>query len=72
MVSHAVSPSYLLEIMHMNDTKAEAVAALAGALATAFERDLEHSREVHLATWRRRGNLHRVLDRAAGVLTPLL
>jgi cardiolipin synthase A/B len=46
--------------------------ALGAAMTRAFEDDLEHSREVHLDSWRRRGNLHRALDRAAGLLTPLL
>ena len=46
--------------------------ALGAAMTQAFEEDLEHSREVHLASWRRRGTVHRVIDRAAGLLTPLL
>jgi cardiolipin synthase len=45
---------------------------LGQSLATTFERDLEDSQEVRLPTWKRRGNVHRALDRAAGILTPLL
>lgn len=45
---------------------------LAGDLAAAFERDLADSAEIHLPAWRRRGTLHRAVDSAAGVLTPLL
>ncbi|HXT50844.1 MAG TPA: phospholipase D-like domain-containing protein, partial [Thermoanaerobaculia bacterium] len=41
-------------------------------LARAFEEDLADSREVKLEEWRRRGNLHRLGDRLAGMLTPFL
>ncbi len=41
-------------------------------LAQAFERDLADSHEVDPATWSRRGTLHRLGDRLAGVLTPFL
>lgn len=41
-------------------------------LARAFEGDLADSREVTRAEWRRRGNWHRIGDRAAGMFTPLL
>jgi cardiolipin synthase len=42
------------------------------ALTEAFERDLEHSGEIELATWRRRPLLHRAGDRLARWLAPLL
>jgi cardiolipin synthase A/B len=41
-------------------------------LAQAFESDLADSREVKLEEWRRRGRLHRIGDRLAGMLTPFL
>jgi cardiolipin synthase A/B len=41
-------------------------------LAQAFETDLGDSREVKLEQWRRRGKLHRMGDRLAGMLTPFL
>ena len=41
-------------------------------LAQAFETDLADSREVKLDEWRRRGKLHRMGDRLAGMLTPFL
>jgi cardiolipin synthase len=46
--------------------------SLGQALAGAFERDLVDSEEVLLPQWRRRGSFHRLADRAAGLLTPLL
>jgi cardiolipin synthase len=45
---------------------------LAEKLTEAFLRDLEVSREIDLAAWRRRGLGHRIGDRLAGWLTPLL
>jgi cardiolipin synthase len=46
--------------------------ALGEAMARAFELDSQHSHEVGLPAWQQRGNLHRAIDRAAGLLTPLL
>jgi cardiolipin synthase len=41
-------------------------------LASAFEEDLGHSREIEPGPWRRRGNLHRLGDRMVSMLTPFL
>jgi cardiolipin synthase len=41
-------------------------------LRRAFELDLRDSQEVTLPRWRQRGTLHRLLDRGAGMLTPVL
>jgi cardiolipin synthase len=46
--------------------------AVGEQLARAFESDLHDSHEVLRPAWRRRGNVHRLLDRLAGALTPLL
>ena len=46
--------------------------ATAGGLERAFETDLTNSREIRLGAWRRRGALHRLLDRLARPLSPIL
>ena len=46
--------------------------ATAGRLEEAFEVDLTQAREIHLGPWRRRGNLHRTVDRLARTLSPWL
>lgn len=46
--------------------------ATGAALTEAFETDLERSREIELADWRRRPLLHRTGDRLARWLAPLL
>lgn len=45
---------------------------LAAELEAAFERDLAACEEIRLAEWRRRGRLHRLGDRVARWLSPLL
>ncbi len=45
---------------------------LAAEMEAAFERDLAACEEIRLAEWRRRGRLHRLGDRAARWLSPLL
>lgn len=45
---------------------------LAADMEAAFERDLAACEEIPLAEWRRRGRLHRLGDRAARWLSPLL
>lgn len=45
---------------------------LAGEMEAAFERDQAASEEIELTRWRRRGSLHRLGDRAARWLSPLL
>ena len=45
---------------------------LAAEMEAAFERDLAASEEIELARWRRRGQLHRLGDRTARWLSPLL
>jgi cardiolipin synthase len=42
--------------------------AVAGELAAAFERDLEHAEEWTLPRWEGRTGLHRVTDRASALL----
>ena len=44
----------------------------AGRLEQAYETDLTHSREIRLGAWRRRGTLHRAVDRLARTLSPWL
>ena len=45
---------------------------LAAELSEAFLKDLEVATEITRESWRRRGLLHRLGDRLAGLLTPLL
>lgn len=47
-------------------------ASLASSLSKAFLVDLESSEEIDATAWRRRGRLHRLGDRLAGLLTPFL
>jgi cardiolipin synthase len=47
-------------------------AGVGAAMRGAFETDLADSEEIRLPSWKRRGNLHRFLDRTAGMLTPVL
>ncbi len=46
--------------------------AVASTLETIFREDLERSVEIEIETWKSRGVLHKILDRSAVTLTPLL
>jgi cardiolipin synthase len=45
---------------------------VAGRMASAFEEDMEHAVEIHRPEWRRRPFFHRLGDRVARWLSPLL
>jgi cardiolipin synthase len=46
--------------------------AVAGTMTRAFEEDMTHAQEIHRSAWRRRPALHRLGDRLARWLAPVL